>query len=57
MSLQLWKKVLVVLPFVALVQEKADHLQAALVSLRCGVKGYFGNDDAGNSTPLSERHA
>ena len=51
----MYKKVLVVLPFVALVQEKADHLQSALASMRCGVKGYSGNDDAGNNTPLAEK--
>lgn len=57
MALQVYRKVLVVLPFVALVQEKAEHLQAALASMKCGVKGYSGNDDAGNNTPLAERWA
>lgn len=49
-------KALVILPFVALVQEKAGHLSKALAGMHCKVKGYAGNEDAGNCMPLSERY-
>lgn len=54
-TMQCFMKALVVLPFVALVKEKADHLKDILQPLGCQVKGYFGNDDLGRSTPLTER--
>ena len=53
---QEFKKALVVLPFIALVREKTEHLERVMAQLRCRVKGYFGSDDTGNCTPLSNRY-
>lgn len=54
--MQAFKKALVVLPFVALVREKAEHLEAVLAPMGCRVKGYCGADDLKASTPLSDRY-
>ena len=48
-------KALIILPFVALVQEKAEHLSKALAGMHCKVKGYAGNEESNNCMPLSER--
>ena len=53
--MQAYKKALVILPFVALVKEKAEHLKEVLGAMECSVKGYFGNDNMETSTPLTER--
>ena len=49
-------KALIILPFVALVQEKAEHLSKALGGIHCRVRGYAGNEDTGSCMPLSERY-
>ena len=44
--LQRFGRALVILPFVSIVSEKADHLAAVLKPVGATVKGYFGRDEA-----------
>lgn len=53
--LQTYRKALVILPFVAIVQEKAESLSKALAGMGCPVKGFFGSEDSNNCQPLAER--
>ena len=53
---QEFRKALVVLPFIALVREKTEHLERVMTQLRCKVKGYHASDDTGNCTPLAHRY-
>ncbi len=51
MLMQMYSKVLVVLPYVSVVAEKTEHLTTILAAMRCKVKGYYGSGEGG--TPLA----
>ena len=49
-----WKKAMVILPYAALVVEKAAHLATVLAPIGLGVRGYAGGSGS-SATPLSAR--
>jgi hypothetical protein len=43
-------RALIVLPYISVVAEKAEHLAPIMAAMRCSVKGYHGNQEG---TPLA----
>lgn len=47
--LQRYARALVVLPYVSIVNEKAEHLARVLAPMGASVKGYFGTEESGSA--------